>query len=213
MTVFLDCVENGQIDGINRAALDRALQVMQNPQEADRRDRIQACLVELNFHLLQDPARVKSAEFQKLAQEFKVLVAEKEVLKKNYPNLDLANQQVAKGINDQQKQIDQLAQQLLAEKRRTQLYDLDLCQREIDSLESFQTKNALSVAGGGALLTIFTLGVGAVALPFIAAGTAKDFDRIEGHIKSFKEAKRLIQTEGLSLEAAKIRAGAPTFVN
>lgn len=142
MGAFLDYVQRGQIEGINRAMLDEAYQVLAYSQDP-RKDRIQVCLKELTLHLLEDPDRRNNVEFKKLAKDVVDLTNQCKALKQNYQNLASSNKELEEKVKAQQKTIDDLSQQLVAERARTRHYQLKEVNEYVASLDSLHTKNGI----------------------------------------------------------------------
>ncbi len=196
MTIFLNELNRGNIAGINEAVLNRAYQVMANPND-QRREHVRVALTELYLHLLQDPNRVRAAEIQQLGGRVNDLVNAKDVLERNYKNLNAHDQELQAQVNAQALQIAQAAQQLLAEKKRLQVYDLEYCQKKIASLNKKWWSHQACVG------VFFP-----VAIVYGVNKVKQERWQIEREIKQWQRVDSLIREKWLSLDEAKKQAQA-----
>ncbi len=210
MVALLNCVENNAIDGINRAVLVQAYQALDNLHEpAERKNRIRACLIQLNLHLLQDPNRVRANELQKLVNDVRDLTNAKNVLQQNANVLDRDIQDLRNKLNAQQQIIDTLSQQLYAEKSRLRQYDLEFVQRKIANLNSKTiTEVGASVASGipAGALAFVTFGASLALWGLAVKAAGDDADKNNKEVKYWEKVAGLITDKWLPLEDAQKQA-------
>ena len=198
MTAFLDRVNRGEIEGINKEMLDRAYQAMDNPADP-RKEQICICLTQLMVHLLEDPDRIKSAEFKLVAHQFVVLDGQYKALNANYDALKRENAQVNEKNKAQQKVIDGLIEQLAKERARSRVLEANFAQREYKRLESMHTRDG-----------IFFSTVIIATLPlswWMVKGLSKEQQELSGRANKWRRVESLIREKKLMLEEAKAREG------
>lgn len=195
MTTLLNCVESGQIQGIDRTAMDRAFGALADPNDA-RRERIRVCITELTLHLLEDPNRIRNADFQQMAAELAGLALRVQDLHQNYGRLDQENRGLRDRVDAQRVIIDGLTRQLAQERARLRGYERTVVQAKIKELQRE--------------LDIYET-VAVTFLPFsIVVGVRpywrevrENLKNLRGEIRGWERVDRLIRDRNLMLDQAK----------
>ncbi len=202
MPAIVTSVQNGQIDGINQAALDEACQFLRNPNApSTTKAVVQACLVQLSLHLLQDPARTRSAEFQQLSKQVRDLTNEKNNLQTNYQNLSASNQNLTTSLETLNRVHQKALEIIAAGEKRQHVWEVEFCQKQIDDYMVSYNLNRWGVLALG----VVTGGLGFIPIAFFSKQIQDERRRCLRCVWYWEGVQAHIRNLGLTLEEARKR--------